>query len=225
MNRVLTILAVIHVAYQNYFVNWYFLCPEDGVPPAVTRLVLSMVLVASTMGILTKLPWLLWLGAPIDLLDEVSRILPEIKSLRSAGTPDACAHEAMCGPRTCTFSTPNHLAWSVPLLPPSYFIPSGYVHWFFFTVPGLLAGGARARLSLVAALLTGPLVTMTLAARYPSSYGNEWPATWCWLSVAQCCLALGFEMLVGASAASIAAGKGRKAATGSRTTRSRAKAQ
>jgi hypothetical protein len=35
--------------------------------------------------------------------------------------------ENMCAAQVCTFSTPNHLAWSVPLLPPSYYSPNGYM--------------------------------------------------------------------------------------------------
>jgi len=36
--------------------------------------------------------------------------------------------EAVCSAyvllwQVCTFSTPNHIAWSVPLLPPSYYLP------------------------------------------------------------------------------------------------------
>lgn len=91
--------AYTHVSCQNIFVNWFFLSPEFGVHPDVTKLVLTMCVVGASMGVFLKLPWPVWLGAPVGLLDGVARVLPDFHSYSLAGTPESCMFESMCGPK------------------------------------------------------------------------------------------------------------------------------
>jgi hypothetical protein len=41
----------------------------------------------------------------------------------------------------CSISGKFHIGWSVPQLPASYYIPSSFLHGFFFFVPALVLGG------------------------------------------------------------------------------------
>lgn len=145
------------------------------------------------MGVFTKLPWPVWLGAPVGLLDPLAKALPEFFSYRTAGTPESCMSESMCGPQVCTFSTPNHIAWSMPILPPSYYLPNSFTHFFFFFFPTAIMGNLTARLTMLAAFFTGPVFTQMLAARHMATYKFEWPATWCYMSVGQCFVGLAME--------------------------------
>jgi hypothetical protein len=41
----------------------------------------------------------------------------------------------------CSISGKFHIGWSVPQLPASYYIPTSFLHGFFFFVPALVLGG------------------------------------------------------------------------------------
>lgn len=91
--------AYSHVSFQNTLVNWFFLSPEFGVHPDVTKLICTMCVIGGSMGVFLKLPWPVWLGAPVGLLDGVARALPDFHSYSTAGTPESCMFENMCGPK------------------------------------------------------------------------------------------------------------------------------
>ncbi|KAF8067160.1 hypothetical protein HT031_002207 [Scenedesmus sp. PABB004] len=210
VNIALTAAAYLHVMFQNVPVNLYFLSPENGVHPDVLKLVLWMASLGGAMGFLVKLPWPVWLGASPHMLDRLAATLPEFFSFTQAGTEAACRFETMCGPRVCTISTPRHIAWMMPILPPSYFLPSGFLHFFFFFFPTvIMVKRPAARLAMFAALLTGPLLTQWLAAHDPATYKYEWPATWCYASIAQCTVALVLELMWPAAGSKASAARGR----------------
>jgi hypothetical protein len=83
-------------------VNWYFLCPEFGVHKDVTKLITTMCIIGASMGFFTKLPWPVWLGADVGVLDGLAKILPDLYSYSTAGTPESCMFESMCGPKVRT---------------------------------------------------------------------------------------------------------------------------
>lgn len=64
--------------------------------PDVTKLVVTMCVTVGAMGILTKLPWPVWLGAPVGMLDGLAKALPDFFSYSTAGTPASCMYESMC---------------------------------------------------------------------------------------------------------------------------------
>lgn len=182
-------------------VNLFFLSPEFGVHRDVTKLVVAMCSSVGALAVVAKLPWPVWMGAPVGMLDGLARVLPEFFSYSTAGTPGACMYETMCAPQVrqrshyagagstetcpvnsaasthplyngchhslkaaflwatvfwqklncatsvldlstvcikcwgwrvscvccrqvCTFSTPRHIAWSVPAMPASYYLPT-----------------------------------------------------------------------------------------------------
>lgn len=126
------------------------------------------------MFALPRLPWPVWLGMSPHILDPLADALPEFFSLTTAGTPEACQYETMCAERVCTFSTPHHIAWSVPALPPSYYLPHGSIHFLFFFFPTLLMSNNISRLSMTSALFIGPVMNQLLAMRDPATYKFTW---------------------------------------------------
>lgn len=85
--------------FQNTFVNWYFLAPEFGVHRDVTKLICTMCVIGGCMGCFLKTPWPVWLGAPVTMLDGLAKTLPDFFSFSTAGTPESCMYESMCGPK------------------------------------------------------------------------------------------------------------------------------
>jgi len=88
-----------HLLFLHTQVNWFFLSPEFGVHKDVTRLVTTMCTLVGASVLVTKTPLLVWLGAPVTLLDGLAKAIPDFYSYSTAGTPEACMHESMCGPQ------------------------------------------------------------------------------------------------------------------------------
>jgi hypothetical protein len=161
------------------------------------RSVVLKLCVACGVMMMARLPYgnpLAWLG------DRFGRTFPELP--RSALAGQQCGiNEALCGPRLCTYKAPaggsGHLAWSVPLLPVSYFLPNASLHYFVFFLPGLVMGRHLVDwLMYPILLITGPLISQYLSATpvapgagIAPSYAHEWPSVWCMISVMQVLLA------------------------------------
>lgn len=60
-------------------------------------MVLAQTLVVVVLVVAVDRP--VWLGASPYLLDPLAKALPEFYSLTTAGTPNTCQYEAMCGPQ------------------------------------------------------------------------------------------------------------------------------
>lgn len=79
--------------------NLYLMSPGFGIrSPEVSRLMVSLSAVTGALMILLRLPWPVWLGAPVGLLDGIASRWPEFFSYRVAGSKEACATEVTCGP-------------------------------------------------------------------------------------------------------------------------------
>lgn len=213
MNAALTYLAFIHISLQPLAVNWYFFGGEaagdgpyacsarllhlSGRPAhvgaarqAMARFILRLSLLAAVL-LLLRLPLL-----PGGLLGaRASAAIPDFPASSTAGV--SCGPlDVLTGANTCTFSGPRHLAWRVRLLPSSYFLPGGFVHFFLFYCPVLLAADPPSKALMALVLLTGVLPSMALASGSIGSYAHEWPAIWCFMSVLQCSLVLARELLL-----------------------------
>jgi len=194
LNKALAVAAFIHTALQAAVFNWFLLSPDFGVTSAeVRRVVVTLSAISACLLIGLRLPWPVWLGAPVGLADGLAQRWPEFFSYGRAGSSEVCAGEVSCGPQVCMQSTPNHIAWTVPLLPSSYFAPTFWSHFCFTFLPGLVAGNAAARFTIVTAL-SAAAGTQLLAAGDLATYKLEWPAIWGQLSVAVCCVALLAEL-------------------------------
>ena len=92
---------------------------------------------------------------------------PELPPAASAAGGAHCGFEALCGARLCTFQGVRHLAWSVPLLPATYLLPSGFVHAMLFFGPAVFAPGSKIvvrRILSIGAFAIGPLFSMVFSA-------------------------------------------------------------
>ena len=176
LNQALTVAAWLHVAFQPFVLNGTLLEEDDvgrGARGAVVRL-------SAAAGVLLalRLPFRL---NPFTLL---GGLLPDLPPPSSAG--DCGRYDPLCGGALCTYRGAKHIAWSLPLLPPSYYLPGGFIHFFLFFGPALLLAGPRApvrRAVVCVALLIGPVTAMALV-RSAESYQHEWAAVWCLVSAA-----------------------------------------
>lgn len=104
---------------------------------------------------------------------------PELPPAASAAGGAHCGFEALCGAKLCTFEGVRHLAWSVPLLPSTYLLPSGFVHAMLFFGPAIFAPGRKIvvrRVLAIGAFAIGPLFSMVFSAtnaRGGSGSGKE----------------------------------------------------
>jgi len=92
--------------------------------------------------------------------------------------------EWMRGEKLCTFKGTYHLAWSVPLADPSYFINPVSLHSFLMFAPSLVLYESRIRvLRTLFVIVSGPVL-----AGFITSNLMEQASIWCFLSIAQICL-------------------------------------
>ena len=235
--------ARLHIAWQPLVVNEYFLGLEGDIHPDVSRLIRGLCTVAG-LGLSARLAVpgnpVMALGsylnraaaalplaaaanassaaAPLSFVpfgpSHPGFAFPELPPAASAAGGAHCGFEALCGARLCTFQGVRHLAWSVPLLPATYLLPSGFVHAMLFFGPAVFAPGSKIvirRILSIGAFAIGPLFSMVFsatgatssdgaatAALFPEAlgfpagngYANTWPAWWCFMSAAQALLIL-----------------------------------
>ncbi|KAI8468692.1 MAG: hypothetical protein J3K34DRAFT_470577 [Monoraphidium minutum] len=185
-----TLLSYAHICFQPLSICIYAFRTEPN--RDVAKFVQLSAAFAGVLALL-RVPYLGIGFVPPSL----RALLPWLPDPALAGR--ACEWEMCCGPRTCTTSGKLHLAWELPLLPPSYFLPSSAFHFLFIFGPLLLAPGqfTKYRREIAAMLLiTGPLASQ--AAAYAAHGGGarwqlEWPGVWCLFSAAQCVMALTYE--------------------------------
>lgn len=167
LNQFLTVLGHLHIAFQPVFSNILLLAFLDDYPKAKSGAKYSIVL-SILAGIAMSLRWAL-----SDL-----HTLPFPLADQSA--------EWMVGPRTCSFTGPTHIAWELPLLEVSYFIPSYFLHFFMMFGPMVASFivepqcFTRILPTATLFLLTGPVL-----AAFISGNRFEEPAIWCFFSVSQ----------------------------------------
>lgn len=132
-----------------------------GVPGGVSPRIRRIVYTIS--GVVTAL-----------LLLKLVPIVPE--SLCSVG-------ETLCGKALCSVSGNWHLAWQVPLYDAPLPWDAFYYYAFAVFIVPIFYG---AWIGSAIAFMTGPLLAYFLASGNP----NEWPAIWCFYSVALLFIAL-----------------------------------
>ena len=180
INAALTAAAWVHVSFQPFIINWCLL--SDDVHPAAASAINRM---SAAVGVLLALR-LPFQGNPVAALGSLLPGLPDLPPASLAGRACGGVHDALCGGVLCSFQGATHIAWSVPLLPATYFLPGAWAHFAFFLLPALLLAGPRApvrRVVVVVALLLGPVLSMALLAG-TDHYAREWPSLWCLVSAA-----------------------------------------
>ena len=149
-NKFLTTLGYIHICFQPLFINiWLFAFTTK---PNYTFLYMSFfagLLLASR----------LFFVKDKELCDN--------------------KNEALCGPKTCSFSGNKHIAWNIRLRAPGayWFTPSIGLHFFMWVIPTLIIFQIKPILAL---LLTGPYLGILITNNI-----HEQPAIWCYTAIGQ----------------------------------------
>lgn len=171
INRGLTVVGYLHVCFQPLFTN--ILCMSTTKNPQVRSVFSTCLKLSFIAGILLSMKWLLY-SASDDY------------SFRNN------SNEWLVGDETCTYSGKYHLAWSVMLKSPSYYVPSVFLHNFMMFTPFLLAAIHDWSFAVngVFLFVTGPLL-----ASYITSNLHEAASIWCFTSVTQLAV-LGLPVII-----------------------------
>ena len=175
MNQILTLVGYLHIQLQPYFTNLYLQAfrPSTGKAKkgeaVAWALVQKLCLVQCALGLMrVLLSPALW---------DRSQLSGEEEAYYEA------TRDWLEGPQLCTYRGAVHLAWSIPLQQPSYFVPGMGLHAFLMFVPVLCIGGL-AELDSVAFLMgTGPVLSM-----YLTRNAHEQASIWCFFSTMQCAI-------------------------------------
>jgi len=179
-NQFLTFLGLVHIAFQPMFSAY-----------------LSNAFVRSeknkhVFAFLTRFQF--WGGVWLISRNLLTYVDPSLFDsfwgFNNANTFDASAWKAgvewLSGPILCTYKGYHHLAWSIPFLPVSYYVPSMSVHMMlmflpFFTLDhGSFGKNAGTRVAGALLFLTGPAL-----ADWITPNRQEAASIWCFFSILQ----------------------------------------
>ena len=85
--------------------------------------------------------------------------------------------EWLSGDKLCTYKGNHHLAWSIPLRTPTYFVPSTYLHFWLMFAPFFVLGDIVPGAIL---MLTGPILAAFITPNL-----QEQASIWCFFSIGQ----------------------------------------
>eukprot|EP01095_Lingulamoeba_sp_RSL-Kostka_P005836 TRINITY_DN1776_c0_g1_i1.p1 TRINITY_DN1776_c0_g1~~TRINITY_DN1776_c0_g1_i1.p1 ORF type:complete len:259 (+),score=59.39 TRINITY_DN1776_c0_g1_i1:100-876(+) len=159
INKVLTLLGLIHIILQPFFTH--LICSAlalDEKTQAKYQVILQFCLLGALWLLLRLLmsPW------ASDFIDTNS--------------------EWLRGTQICTYSGEKHLAWSVPLYDQTYFTAASSIHFFLMFAPFFVMGKSMIILGTFL-LITGPVL-----ASYVTPNLQEQASIWCFYSCAQTAL-------------------------------------
>jgi len=162
INKFLTVIGFLHICFQPYFTHTLsgaFVKNEKKI--AQYKLIKNLCLV---MGCMMFSRWIFF-SAPEHTLNGCKNT------------------EWIRGDESCTFMGNYHLAWSLPLHAPTYFMPSNNIHFFMMFAP-YIALGPEMWIHGFVLFATGPLLSSFIT---PNLY--EQASIWCFFSIGQVCLA------------------------------------
>jgi len=178
-NRFLTVIGLLHIAFQPFYsahLSCAFVRSEVNV--AQFNLVKKFQLLGA--GLIMMRFFLTYVPASTY---EAMGFNPANAFDKNAWTTSI---EWLDGPALCTYAGVKHLAWSVPLAPVSYYVPSMALHSFLMFAPFFVMdhGGFLVNIPnyIAGALLfaTGPVVGDWLT---PNKH--ESASIWCFFSIMQ----------------------------------------
>ena len=174
-NQVLTVAGYVHIQFQPYFTNLYLQAfrpatgkagPHEDVAWALVQ---KLCLAQCALGLsrLWRLPLFGLRGDPSE--GEAAFYANSVDWLE--------------GERLCTYKGAFHLAWSLPLARPTYFVGGMGVHCFMMFAPAICIGGASELDSVAFLMGTGPILACLL-----TSNAHEQASIWCFFSTMQCAI-------------------------------------
>jgi len=163
VNRALTLAGFVHICAQPYFTH--LLSAATTTDPTLLRNNQVTRKLCAAAGVFLFASWLLspWQRAPPTF-----------------SCPSTDWIRAYAGEGLCTYSGARHLAWSVPLMDPTYLTPSTAIHSFFTFAPFFVLGDWEDFFYGLFLLATGPVLAMLITPNL-----QEQASIWCFFSVAQ----------------------------------------
>lgn len=170
-NQILNTLGLVHVAFQPYFTH-LLSCPFARKPESVAQIAFAqrMCLLCSVF-ICARHFLALYPEALVPLG------IGKFEVLYIPG-------EWLSGIVNCTYKGATHLAWSVPFVPSSYYLPSMQLHLFCMFSPFFLFDFGKQRMTLWIAgallFITGPFL-----GDWFTPNKQEAASIWCFFSICQ----------------------------------------
>lgn len=169
VNRVLTLLGFLHICMQPYF------CHVINASLTRSERYLWQYRVILRLSFLAGC-WLFFrfVLAYFGYASTMDVVFP-------TGADTGRSTEWLRGEKLCTFKGKYHLAWSVPMADPSYYVPSAQIHSFMMYAPFVALWEKRGMLIQGAfLLLTGPVLAAVITPNL-----MEQASIWCFFSIAQ----------------------------------------
>jgi hypothetical protein len=169
VNRVLTLLGFLHICMQPYF------CHVINASLTRSERYLWQYRVILRLSALAGL-WLFsrFVLAYFGYASTMDVAFP-------TGADTGLSTEWLRGEKLCTFRGKYHLAWSVPMADPSYYVPSAQIHAFMMYAPFFALWEKRGMIVQgLFLLLTGPVMAAAITPNL-----MEQASIWCFFSIAQ----------------------------------------
>jgi len=180
INRFLTVVGLLHIAFQPYhsailFCAFFRSKESRAQLKLVNRLQIAGGCMLAARYALTHVD-----AATFERLG---------MDVRYAFDPAAWSNsnaEWLVGPVLCTYQGLTHLAWSIPLAPVSYYVPSMAIHSFLMFMPFFVVDTGNTVANVANCVAGGLLfVSGPLVADWFSSNKHEAPTIWCFFSILQ----------------------------------------
>lgn len=173
-NKFLTFLGYVHIAFQPCF-NTYVSGHARNAYDKQYKVILRFQVIGALLFISRYL--LTWVDFGALGLDPGYSFNPETWEKNM---------EWLNGPALCTYKGLYHLAWSVPLVPVSYYMCSISLHFILMFVPDFAIDDGCAVENWFRYLRTlGTMITGPLLADWITSNKHEAASIWCFFSVTQ----------------------------------------
>jgi len=192
INQFLTFLGFLHICFQPVasmlMISGNSCMVQDAASLAQNKLVFRMQVVGGF--------WMLYRGVLAlypDVFESLSLgdLLGTAAHYHAGGVQGHLPREWISGGTLCTYLGETHLAWSIPLISPSYYVPSMALHFFLMFVPYFLVDYGNTYANLfnyvcgVGLFFTGPALGDLIT---PNKH--EAASIWCFFSMIQCCTAV-----------------------------------
>jgi len=185
-NQFLTFLGFLHICFQPYFTH-YMSCGFARTEAAKAQfgLVRRFCLLGGAWLCSRSL-----LAIYPDTFERlgVSALFGDSEYLSNGGGSEGhLPREWLSGGVLCTYQGTKHLAWSVPMISPSYYVPAGSIHSFLMFSPFFLVQHGNWVLNCfnwmcgLSIFLIGPVLGDLI-----TSNKHEAASIWCFFSIVQC---------------------------------------
>ncbi|MES1910323.1 MAG: hypothetical protein MHM6MM_002935 [Cercozoa sp. M6MM] len=174
INKVLTVFGFLHICFQPYFTHVLTGAFSKGTKlEPIFKVIRKMAVIQG-----------IWMFARFVLA------MRDEQTLASALLSDECPNtewlRAHSGPQAlCTFKGNAHLAWSLPLTAPTYWMPSNFIHFFMMFVPFFVTGVKSLWVQGALLCLGGPFLSTIVTDNL-----YEQASIWCFFSILQITLAV-----------------------------------